>query len=310
MRLRVRDLKAYYFTEKGVVKAVDGVTFDLMNGESIGIAGESGAGKSTLGLALLRMLKGGKIIDGEVYLDDIDITKLSDKEFNESIRWKKIAMVFQGAMNSLDPVYPIKTQLEEIMEIHNYKGNYEENAKKVINEVGLDHSILDRYPHELSGGMKQRVIIASALLLKPQLLIADEPTTALDVLIQAQIMNLFKQLKREGISIMLITHDLSVISEIAEKVGIMYAGQVVEFNSLRSVFKEPKHPYTEALIKAIPRLDGDKRLYYIKGSPPPLIDPPKGCRFMDRCPYAMEICKNDPPTLRYKEGYVRCWLYK
>ncbi len=310
MRLSVRDLRAYYFTEKGIVKAVDGVTFDIMNGESIGIAGESGSGKSTLGFALLRMLKGGKIVNGEVYLDDIELTKLSDKEFNEKIRWKKIAMVFQGAMNSLDPVYTIKAQLLEIMKVHNYNGDYEENAKKVINQVGLDYSILDKYPHELSGGMKQRVVIASALLLKPQLLIADEPTTALDVLIQAQIMNLFKRLKKEGISIMLITHDLTIISEIAEKVGIMYAGELVEFNSLEVIFKEPKHPYTQALINAIPRLDAEKRLYYIKGSPPNLIEPPKGCRFKDRCPYAIEICNNDPPIIRYKDGYVKCWLYK
>lgn len=310
MKLSVEDLKAYYFTSKGAVKALDGVTFQLRD-ESIGIAGESGSGKSTLGSALMRILQEpGRIIDGKVLLDDLNILSLSNKEFNAQIRWKRLAMIFQGAMNSLDPVYKIKDQLLEIMQFHNYQGDFNKRAEEVIAQVGLDSSVLKRYPHELSGGMKQRVVIASALLLKPELLIADEPTTALDVLVQAQIMNLFKRLKKEGVNIMLITHDLAIISEIAEKIGVMYAGELVEFNSSEEIYHEPKHPYTQALIKAIPRLRGEKRLSYIKGSTPNLADPPKGCRFIDRCPYAMDICKKEPPLINSKDGYVRCWLYE
>ncbi len=309
--LIVRDLKAYYFTRKGSVKALDNIRFELKNGESLGIAGESGSGKSTLGLVLMRMLPNpGRIISGEVLLDGTNIIGLSEKEFNAEFRWKRIAMVFQGAMNFLDPVYTIKDQLLEIMKYHNYKGDLLSRAKEVIDEVDLEESVLNRYPHELSGGMKQRVIIASALLLKPDLLIADEPTTALDVLVQAQIMNLFKRLKKEGMSIILITHDLAIISEIAEKIGIMYAGELVEFNSSSEIYNEPKHPYTQALINAIPRLRGEKRLSYIKGSPPDLINPPQGCRFIDRCPYAMDVCNKTPPLVKSKDGYVRCWLYQ
>lgn len=310
MRLLVEDLKAYYFSSKGAVKALDGVTFELKD-ESIGIAGESGSGKSTLGFALMRMLQEpGRVIDGKVIFNGVDILKLSDKEFNEQIRWKKLSMVFQGAMNSLDPVYRIKDQLLEIMQFHNYDGDAEARAEEVITQVGLEPSILSRYPHELSGGMKQRVVIASALLLKPDLLIADEPTTALDVLVQAQIMNLLKRLKKEGMSIMLITHDLAIISEVAEKIGIIYAGELVEFNTSEEIYNNAKHPYTQALINSIPRLRGDKRLSYIKGSPPNLINPPKGCRFIDRCPHAMDTCNKEPPLIKIKDGYVKCWLYK
>ncbi|RMF30312.1 MAG: ABC transporter ATP-binding protein [Candidatus Nitrosothermus koennekii] len=308
--LKVKDLKAYYFTSKGAVKALDGVSFMLKDGESVGIAGESGSGKSTLGFVLMRMLQEpGKVIDGSILLDDIDIIRLGNKEFDEQIRWKRIAMVFQGAMNSLDPVYKIRDQLVEIMQFHKYQGDFNKRAEEVITQVGLDRSVLDRYPHELSGGMKQRVVIAMALLLKPELLIADEPTTALDVLVQAQIMNLFKKLKKEGMNIMLITHDLAIISEIAERIGIMYAGELVEFNTSEEIYNNPKHPYTQALINAIPRLRGDKKLSYIKGNPPNLANPPKGCRFIDRCPHAMEICKKEPPLVKSKDGYVRCWLY-
>lgn len=309
--LIVEGLKAYYFTSKGSVKAVDGVTFDLKAKESIGIAGESGSGKSTLGYALLRILQEpGRIVDGKVMLDGVDILSMSEEEYDAKYRWKRIAMVFQGAMNALDPVYTIKDQLVEILQYHNYDGDHEARAREVIEQVGLEPSVLKRYPHELSGGMKQRVVIASALLLKPDLLIADEPTTALDVLVQAQIMNLLKQLKKEGMSIMLITHDLAIISEIAEKVCIMYAGESVEFNYSRSIYEDPKHPYTQSLIKAIPRLRGDKRLSFIKGSPPNLLNPPKGCRFHPRCPYAMDKCLQDPPIIKIGKGYVRCWLYE
>ncbi|MFN4336188.1 MAG: ABC transporter ATP-binding protein [Candidatus Nitrosocaldus sp.] len=313
IRLEVSNLRAYYFTGKGVVKAVDDVTFDT--NESIGIAGESGSGKSTLALSILRMLQPpGKVVDGKIMLDGIDILAMDEHEFNTKIRWKKIAMVFQAAMNVLDPVYRIEEQMEELLRYHGYVGsNAYELMSSAVRQVGLDEDVLKRYPHELSGGMKQRVVIAMALLMKPSLLIADEPTTALDVLVQAQIINLLKRLKREeGLMIMLITHDLSIIAEVADRIGIMYAGQMVEFGSIDHVYREPKHPYTQALLQSIPRLRGEKRLAYIKGSPIDLLNIPRGCRFYARCPYAMDKCREeDPPALDggYKDGYVRCWLY-
>ena len=218
-------------------------------------------------------------------------------------------MIFQGAMNSLDPVFTIKDQFIEVLKQHNYEGDSEQLIKDAMKSVSLDEIVLKKYPHELSGGMKQRVIIAMALLLKPNFVIADEPTTALDVLIQAQIINLLKTLKKEGMSFMLITHDLAVLSEIADKIGIMYGGQMVEFGSSQDIYKNPKHPYTQGLLKSIPTLRGDKPTY-IKGVPPSLLDAPTQCRFLDRCPQAMEKCKQLPPKFKTDSGYVQCWLYE
>jgi peptide/nickel transport system ATP-binding protein len=218
-------------------------------------------------------------------------------------------MVFQGAMNSLDPVYTIKQQFVEVLKEHDYAGDSEKLILDSINSVNLDESVLKKYPHELSGGMKQRIIIAMALLLKPKLVIADEPTTALDVLIQAQIINLLKKLKKDGMSIMLITHDLAVLSEIADKVGIMYGGQMIEFGSSQDIYKNPMHPYTKGLLESIPTLHGGKPKY-IKGNPPDLLSPKEGCKFIDRCPEAMEKCKKDPPRFKTDSGYVMCWLYE
>jgi peptide/nickel transport system ATP-binding protein len=311
-KLSVVGLKAYYFANKGVVKAVDNITFAIGENESLGIAGESACGKSTLGSALLRALQPpGKIIGGNVIISGIDIVKLSDKDFNKSIRWKKIAMVFQGAMNTLDPVYKIGDQMREIMQIHQFKGNIEDNILESLEQVGLDRDIAKRYPHELSGGMKQRVVIAMALLLKPNIVIADEPTTALDVLVQAQIINVLKRLKKEhGMTIILITHDLGIISEISDKIAVMYAGQIVEIGKASEIYENPKHPYTQALISAIPKLhDNNKQIEFIKGNPPDLTRPPPGCRFYERCPHAMDICKEDPPEIVTETGFTRCWLY-
>jgi peptide/nickel transport system ATP-binding protein len=311
-KLSVVGLKAYYFANKGVVKAVDNITFAIGENESLGIAGESACGKSTLGSALLRALQPpGKIIGGNVIISGIDIVKLSDKEFNKSIRWKKIAMIFQGAMNTLDPVYKIGDQMREIMQIHQFKGNIEDSILESLEQVGLDRDIARRYPHELSGGMKQRVVIAMALLLKPDIVIADEPTTALDVLVQAQIINVLKRLKKEnGMTIILITHDLGIISEIADKIAVMYAGQIVEIGKASEIYENPKHPYTQALISAIPTLyDNRKQVEFIKGNPPDLTRPPPGCRFYERCPHAMGICKEDPPEIATETGFIRCWLY-
>jgi peptide/nickel transport system ATP-binding protein len=312
-KLSVLDLKAYYFTNSGVVKAIDGISFAINENESLGIAGESACGKTSLGNAILRTMQPpGKIVKGSIILNGIDIVKLPYSDFNKKIRWKKIAMVFQGAMNTLDPVYTIGDQMRELMEQHNFKDKVEEIISESLEQVGLDQDIAKRYPHELSGGMKQRVVIAMALLLKPDIVIADEPTTALDVLVQAQIINLLKSLKEDkGMTIILITHDLAIISKIADKIGIMYAGQLVEFGNAAEIYRNPKHPYTQALISAVPKLHSDnKQMHFIKGDPPNMLNLPSGCRFYSRCPYAMEICKQDPPEVKNETGHTRCWLYK
>ena len=308
MKLSVKNLIARYSSSKGPVYAVEDVNFELDEGESIGIAGESACGKSTLGLSIIRMLIGGKS-DGKIIFDGKSILDLSESEFDKIFRWKKISMIFQGAMNSLDPVFTIKDQFVEVLKQHKFHGDFNQTIRESINSVSLDESILKKFPHELSGGMKQRVIIAMALLLKPNFVIADEPTTALDVLIQAQIFNLLKKLKKNGMSFMLITHDLAVLSEIADKIGIMYGGQMVEFGSSFEIYKNPKHPYTQGLLKSIPTLHGEPPSY-IKGIPPSLLGAPTECRFIDRCPQAMEKCKKLPPRFKTETGYVQCWLYE
>jgi len=219
-------------------------------------------------------------------------------------------MVFQGAMNSLDPVFSIQKQFEEVLKQHNFKGDIKEFIIQSLNSVNLNESILKKFPHELSGGMKQRVIIAMALILKPKFVIADEPTTALDVLIQAQIVNLFKKLKKDGHSFMIISHDLAVLSEVAEKIGIMYGGMMVEYGGSKEIFLEPKHPYTKGLLESIPVLSKDTKPKFIPGTPPNLVNPSEGCKFYDRCPEAMDMCKKDPPKIKTKSGYVLCWLYE
>jgi len=316
--LRVENLKTYYNTLRGVVRAVDGVSFTLRRGEVLGIAGESGSGKSTLAWSLLGLVPPpGYIREGHIYLDGIDITRLSEAELRRRVRWKRISMVFQGAMNALTPVYTVGRQIEEVFRIHApHMGKREvwQRIYELLESVGLHRSIAHRYPHELSGGQKQRVVIAMALALEPDIVIADEPTTALDVVVQAQILNLLKRLQREkGLSIILITHDLGVIAELAETVMIMYAGKMVEYGPADLVFTEPKHPYTDALLKAIPRLRGPiDRLVYIPGQPPDLTRPPPGCRFAPRCPLATEEChEREPPLFRLPDGRLSaCWLNK
>jgi peptide/nickel transport system ATP-binding protein len=306
--LKVSALSARYPSSLGPVYAVDDVDFELERGESIGIAGESACGKSTLGLSLIRMLSSG-ITTGKITFDDNSILDMDESLFDDKFRWKKISMVFQGAMNSLDPVFTVNQQFIEILKQHNFDGNFKKIILDAMNSVSLDEHVLKKYPHELSGGMKQRVVIAMALLLKPKFVIADEPTTALDVLIQAQIVNLLKSLKKDGMSIMLITHDLSVLSEIADKIGIMYGGQMVELGSSEQIYKNPKHPYTQGLLESIPTLKGNTPKY-IKGIPPSLLDAPTKCRFIERCPLAIEKCNELPPKFKTETGYVRCWLYE
>jgi peptide/nickel transport system ATP-binding protein len=314
--LEVRNLHVHYFTLRGIVRAVEDVSFSLRPGEALGIAGESGCGKSTLAWALLRLVPPpGRIVNGEIIVDGENIVPMSEAEIRSRIRWQKVSMVFQGAMNALNPVYRVWEQIAEPLIVH--RGMTKEQAYRRVVEllrmVGLDESIAYRYPHELSGGQKQRVVIAMALALDPPILIADEPTTALDTIVQAQILNLLKKLKEElGTSIILISHDLSVIAELADKVAIMYAGEIVEYGPSEYVYRDPQHPYTQALLRAIPRLRGPKdRLIYIPGSPPDLRAPPPGCRFAPRCDKAIEICKKqEPPYYYFGRGHVAaCWLH-
>ncbi len=312
--LEVKNLKTYYYTLRGVVKAVDDVSFTLEEGEVLGIAGESGCGKSTLAWALMGLVPSpGKIAGGTINLDGIEITKLSEDELRKKVRWKKISMIFQGAMNALNPVYSIENQLTEPLMIHAglAKNEAREQVAKLLEAVGLDATIMRRYPHELSGGQKQRVVIAMALLLNPKLVIADEPTTALDVIVQAQIMNLFKQIKEKyKVAMIFITHDLSLIAEIADKVAIMYAGKIVEIGTSEQIFLNPQHPYTQGLLKSIPRIRSKEKISWIPGVPPDLVRPPPGCRFYPRCPYAMDKCRKIEPTLIEVEPqhFVACHL--
>ncbi|ALU11801.1 peptide ABC transporter ATPase [Ignicoccus islandicus DSM 13165] len=312
--IEVNDLKVYYYSYRGVVKAVDGVSFQLREGRSLGIAGESGCGKSTTAMALMRLIEPpGKIVNGSIKIDDADILQLDEKTLRKEIRWKKISMVFQGAMNSLTPVYTVFQHFVETAKAHGYQAGKEELREKAIEllkKVGLKEDVLYRYPHELSGGQKQRVVIALALLLNPKYLIADEPTTALDVVVQAQILNELKKLQESGISVILITHDLGVLSELSDDVMVMYAGKVVEYGPIEKVLGNPLHPYTKLLLDATPKLRGGE-LKWIPGSPPNLIDPPRGCRFGPRCPYRFDKCDTEPELIEVEHNHwVACHLYR
>ena len=309
-KIEISDLSVDYKTSHGDIHALENIEFQLEDGESIGIAGESACGKSTLGLTIIRMLQGGNIISGKITFNGESILDMSDSKFDGSMRWKEISMIFQGAMNSLDPVFTIKQQFDDLLKQHGFGDNADKITRDAISAVNLDYSVLKKYPHELSGGMKQRIVIAMALLLTPKFVIADEPTTALDVLIQAQIVNLLKNLKKKGMSLMLISHDLAILSEVAEKIGVMYGGKMVEFGTSAEIYRNPKHPYTQGLLNSIPTLRKQKKLKFIPGSPPDLSTTKPGCRFFDRCPEAMDKCKTDPPKIKTDSGYVLCWLYE
>lgn len=314
--LKVENLKMYYETLRGYVRAVDSVDFRLNKGETLGLAGESGCGKTSVALAILRLLpSNGRILEGNVILDGENLLKMSDEEFQKKIRWKKVSVIFQGAMNALLPVKKIGDQIADAIVLHEHVGKKEawDRVGKLLDLVGIGAERIDRYPHELSGGMKQRTMIAMSLACNPELVIADEPTTALDVIIAAQVLKVIKELQHKlNLSMMLITHDLSMIAETCDKVAIMYAGKIVENGDVVSIFKEPLHPYTQKLINAFPSILGPKgELSAIHGFPPDLLNPPPGCRFHTRCPYATEICKKeDPITISAARGghFVACHL--
>jgi peptide/nickel transport system ATP-binding protein len=310
--LIVDSLRVYYFSQFGIVKAVDDVSFSIKKNESIGIVGESGCGKSTLGTALLRSVPyPGRIVSGKIILDGQDITKMPDDEFNNQVRWKKISMIFQGALNSLDPVFTIGSQMKEVLQQHGYSNDHIGLITDSLSSVLLEPSIMKKYPHELSGGMKQRVSIAMSLLLNPKILVADEPTTSLDVMVQSQIINLLKKLKRDrDMSIVFISHDLGVISEVSEIIAIMYRGQIVELGKAYEIYKNPKHPYTEKLVSSIPSIKRKENKFEYLGKKSDLPEKETGCKFYDSCPYAKEKCRNDPPVIDYKNGFIRCWLYE
>ncbi len=314
--LDVQGLTTYYQTLSGSVRAVENVSFSVDEGEALGIAGESGCGKSTVALSLLKILpSGGRIRAGKIIFDKVDLVPLSENEMRK-IRWSGISIVFQGAMNALNPVYKVGDQISEAITVHESGvagADVKERVAKLLETVGIEPSRADNYPHEFSGGMRQRALIAMALAANPKLLIGDEPGTALDVIVQAQTLKLLRDLKdRLGLSMILISHDLSIIAETCEKVAIMYAGKIVEYGDTVSVFKHPLHPYTQGLIKAFPSIKGERvRLTSIPGQPPDLLRPPPACRFNPRCPYVMDVCKKVEPLLKEQEKAhtVACHLY-
>ncbi len=310
--LSVNDLKTYFQTEDGVVKAVDGISFELKKGETLGIVGESGSGKSVTNLSVMRLIPEppGKIVGGDIIFDGIDVRKLAIDDVRK-IRGKRIAMIFQDPMTSLNPFLKISTQLMEVTQLHlgHTKQQAREHALKMLKTVGISdaENRLDGYPHELSGGMRQRVMIAMALSCDPELLIADEPTTALDVTIQAQILELIKDLKaRMGTSVILITHDLGVVAGMTEKIIVMYAGKVFEQAPTGELFATPANPYTKGLLKSVPdpAHEQGKELYQIPGLPPDVAHLPPGCPFAPRCERAEDICRADfPPFVQINENH-------
>jgi len=291
----------YDLDGRGWVRAVDNVSFTLDKGMCVGIVGESGCGKSSLGLTILRLLPyNGVIKKGEILLDGENILAVPEERFRKEIRWKRISMIFQGAMNALNPLFTVGDQIAEAILVHERTSKRKalRRARELLEMVGIDPERVKSYPFELSGGMKQRVVIAMALALNPEVLIADEPTTALDVMVQARILHLIKRLQRElGLSLIFISHDVSVIAQMANYVAIMYAGKFVEYGRIEDVFLRPRHPYTYLLLKAVPDVKGKpRRLEGIPGAPPDLADPPTGCRFHPRCPFATEKCKKIDPN--------------
>lgn len=311
--LTVEDLQLHFRTSKGVVRAVDGVSFEINYNEALVILGESGCGKSSLAKAILRLLpRNIQDYSGRVLLEQTDVMELPDEEFRQRIRWARMSLVSQAAMNSLNPVLRVGDQVAEPLIIHHSipKDQALEEARKMFQHVGVPSDFLHRYAFELSGGMRQRVAIAMALVTAPNLIILDEPTSALDVLTQANIMNVLKRIQQElEVSYILITHDIATSSELANRVAVMYAGQIVEVSDAERFFNEPLHPYSQKLMASVPKLRGDKEPDFITGQPPSLLDPPTGCRFAERCSMRFERCDEEPPMIHLDGRQVKCWLH-
>jgi peptide/nickel transport system ATP-binding protein len=313
--LQVRDLRVFYHTPRGPVKAVNGVSFNVESGERFGLVGESGSGKSTIALALLRLIKPpGKIESGEILLNDLKLLELPDEEMRKA-RLALIALVAQGAMNSLNPVLRVKDQIYDALRDHGApvsSHEFDMRVRELLEWVGLRPEVANMYPHELSGGMKQRVCIAIAISLRPKLIVADEPSSALDVVVQRQVMETLQNVQEDlGASIILIGHDMGLMAQVVDRLGVMYAGDLVEISSVHDIFREPLHPYTRLLIASLPSLDHKGVFRGIPGLPPSLLNRLEGCPFRARCPQAMERCAIEEPILRevQPKRWVACHLY-
>jgi peptide/nickel transport system ATP-binding protein len=317
--LKIRNLHTYFFTDDGVAKAVDGVDLELEEGGTLGVVGESGCGKSVTALSIMRLIPEppGKIVQGEILFNGADLLTFAEEDMRK-IRGRSISMIFQEPMTSLNPVFQVGDQISEVLRLHEGLSRKEawDRSIEMLKLVGIPspERRVAEYPHQLSGGMRQRTMIAMALACNPKLMIADEPTTALDVTIQAQILELINRLQQEkGMSVILITHNLGVIAETARKVAVMYAGRIVEYAAVDLLFGDPKHPYTQGLLKSIPRLDEEhgrkQKLETIPGLVPSLLDLPSGCKFSNRCQYVFDRCKEEPRLIEADRGhFVRCWL--
>lgn len=314
----VKNLTVEYRTRAGPVGAVDNVSFDIYRGEILGLVGESGCGKSTLGKALMRLQTGPvEITDGELWFDGRDLMTLSDREMTD-LRGAEIGMVFQDPMTSLNPVQRILDHLTETIQTHEPETSDQAaktRAEELVEKLGIRRERLSEYPHQMSGGMRQRVMISLALALNSKLVIADEPTTSLDVIVEHQFLELLRELRDEfGLTIMIITHNIGVVAEVSDRVAVMYAAKIAEIGDVYDVFNEPKHPYTQGLLRSVPniKLDGGE-LYKMEGAPPNLLRPPSGCRFHPRCPFVMDICRTEEPAFEPVEGgdqITACWLYQ
>lgn len=313
--LQVEDLRVYFGTGRGPVRAVDGVTFTVKQRERFGLVGESGCGKSTTAMAILRLIKPpGRIESGRILLDNEDLIPLSKEEMRQ-VRWQRIALVPQGAMNSLNPIMRIREQIGDAITTHENgmsRQHLDERIRDLLDQVELPLLVADLYPHELSGGMKQRVCIAMATALNPQLIIADEPTSALDVVVQRAVMQTLIEIQEQlGSSLIFIGHDMGLTAQVVNRLGVMYAGKLMEVADIRDIYKEPLHPYTQALIASLPSVKEKRKKVGIPGLPPFLLNPPPGCIFHPRCPHAMEICQRQTPAYReLRPGhFVACHLY-
>jgi peptide/nickel transport system ATP-binding protein len=311
--LQVKDLTMHYQTRQGTVKAVDGISFELARGEVLGLVGESGCGKTSIAVTLMKLLPDNALIlKGQVLLDGQDLMTMDDTTLRK-YRWRRISMIFQAAMNSLNPVHRVGDQIVEAIEAHDMAATLkeaQETVDRLFRLVGLDPRLTDRYPHEFSGGMRQRAVIAMALACQPDVIIADEPTTALDVIVQDRILRQIKEIQTDlNMSMIYITHDIAVVAEVTDRIGVMYAGKLVELGSTADVFERPIHPYTKALLSVFPSIRGEKRpLTTLGGEPPNLVDPPTGCRFHPRCPYATAICQQEEPPIVVRDGHwAACW---